>query len=112
MTNENSKVREVEIHDEQEGQRIDNFLLRELKGVPRSRIYRIVRKGEVRVNKKRIKPEYRLLLGDIVRIPPVRIAAPSSPARPSEKVQIYFEKDLYFLQNQGTLYWYLIHQSA
>lgn len=57
-------------HDE--GQRIDNFLLRELKGLPRSRIYRMLRKGEVRVNGSRVKPTHRLALGDEVRIPPVR----------------------------------------
>ena len=56
------------------GQRIDNFLRARLKGVPKSLVYRIVRKGEVRVNKKRIKPEYKLLEGDVVRIPPVRQA--------------------------------------
>ncbi len=56
------------------GQRIDNYLLRILKGVPRSRIYRILRKGEVRVNKGRVKPDYRLAEGDKVRIPPVRMA--------------------------------------
>ena len=56
------------------GQRIDNFLRARLKGVPKSLIYKIVRKGEVRVNKKRIKPEYKLVEGDTVRIPPVRQA--------------------------------------
>lgn len=56
------------------GQRIDNFLLTHLKGVPRSMIYRILRKGEVRVNRNRTKPEYRLAGGDVVRIPPMRIA--------------------------------------
>ncbi len=61
-----------EISDAQAGQRIDNFLLRYLKGVPKSRVYRIVRKGEVRVNKSRIKAEYKLCEGDVVRIPPVR----------------------------------------
>ncbi|MEA2029361.1 MAG: RluA family pseudouridine synthase [Campylobacterota bacterium] len=55
------------------GQRIDNFLLRVLKKVPKSKIYRIIRKGEVRVNKKRIKPEYKLQIGDVVRIPPIKI---------------------------------------
>jgi 23S rRNA pseudouridine955/2504/2580 synthase len=54
-------------------QRIDNFLLRVLKKVPKSKIYRIIRKGEVRVNKKRIKPEYKLQVGDEVRIPPIKI---------------------------------------
>jgi 23S rRNA pseudouridine955/2504/2580 synthase len=54
------------------GQRIDNFLLRHLKGVPRAKIYRILRKGEVRVNGGRIKPTYRLALNDRVRVPPIR----------------------------------------
>ena len=69
-----SRVVYFEISDDHAGQRIDNFLLRELKGVPKSRVYRILRKGEVRVNKSRIKPEYRLCEGDVVRIPPVRMA--------------------------------------
>lgn len=56
------------------GQRIDNFLLRELKGVPRSLIYRLIRKGEVRVNKGRVKPNRRLEVGDQVRVPPLRVA--------------------------------------
>lgn len=57
-----------------EGQRIDNFLLNYLKGVPKSFVYRILRRGEVRVNKGRIKASYRLQVGDQVRIPPVRVA--------------------------------------
>ncbi len=69
----NSKVQFVEITESQEGQRIDNFLIKTLKKLPRSRLYRIIRKGEVRVNKKRIKPEYKLCIGDLVRIPPVHL---------------------------------------
>ena len=61
-----------------EGQRIDNFLLAHLKGVPKSHVYRILRKGEVRINKGRIKPTYRLQAGDVMRIPPVRQAAVTS----------------------------------
>ncbi|GDY26148.1 ribosomal large subunit pseudouridine synthase C [Agarivorans sp. Toyoura001] len=64
----------VTVSDDEAGQRIDNFLLKRLKGVPKSRIYRILRKGEVRVNKKRVKPEYKLVGSDIVRIPPIRVA--------------------------------------
>ena len=75
-------VQWLDISTEQAGQRIDNFLLRFLKGVPKSRIYRLLRKGEVRVNKGRIKPEYRLKFGDQVRIPPVRVSE-SKPASPS-----------------------------
>lgn len=61
------------IASEEEGQRLDNYLIRILKGVPKSHIYRIVRAGEVRINKKRIKPHYRLKTGDYVRIPPIRL---------------------------------------
>lgn len=68
------KVQWVEISEENSGQRLDNFLITKLKGVPKTRIYRIIRKGEVRVNKGRIDNKYRLKIGDIVRIPPVRVA--------------------------------------
>ncbi|HHR5883963.1 TPA: 23S rRNA pseudouridine(955/2504/2580) synthase RluC [Providencia alcalifaciens] len=73
MKTEN-QVQFIDISDDEAGQRIDNFLLSKLKGVPKSMIYRIIRKGEVRVNKGRIKPEYKLLEGDQVRVPPVRVA--------------------------------------
>ncbi len=76
------KVCVVEVEEAYAGQRIDNFLLRELKGAPRSLIYRLLRKGEVRVNKGRAKAHYKLVAGDRVRIPPVRLehrgAAPAS----------------------------------
>ncbi|AMO82163.1 23S rRNA pseudouridine(955/2504/2580) synthase RluC [Obesumbacterium proteus] len=74
MNMNNTSVKLVTIAADEAGQRIDNFLRNQLKGVPKSMIYRIVRKGEVRINKKRIKPEYKLQPGDEVRIPPVRIA--------------------------------------
>jgi 23S rRNA pseudouridine955/2504/2580 synthase len=64
----------VEISAEEDGQRLDNYLLRILKGVPKSHVYRIVRAGEVRVNKKRARPSDRLCCGDRVRIPPVRVS--------------------------------------
>jgi len=67
-------IRFITITDEQAGQRIDNFLITQLKGLPKSRIYKALRKGEVRVNKKRVKPKYRLQADDQVRIPPVRVA--------------------------------------
>jgi len=70
----NHSVRMLETTQENAQQRIDNFLRLHLKGVPKSMIYRIIRKGEVRVNKKRIKPDYKLKSGDVVRIPPVRVA--------------------------------------
>ncbi|NNG13258.1 MAG: 23S rRNA pseudouridine(955/2504/2580) synthase RluC [Halobacteria archaeon] len=68
------KVRHVDVSAEEAGQRIDNFLARHLKGVPRSAIYRVLRRGEVRVNSGRIRPHYKLKAGDTVRIPPLRIA--------------------------------------
>ncbi len=68
------QVQLVEITEDNNDQRLDNFLITRLKGVPKSRIYRIVRKGEVRVNKSRVDVKYRLVTGDWVRIPPVRIA--------------------------------------
>lgn len=74
MKTENPSVQFVSVSADEAGQRIDNFLLARLKGVPKSMIYRILRKGEVRVNKKRAKPEYKLLAGDEIRIPPVRQA--------------------------------------
>jgi len=81
-----SAVTMVEVDSGYEGQRIDNFLLGRLKGVPRSYIYRILRRGEVRVNKGRIRASYRLQQGDIVRIPPVRVAEQSEVVRPHERV--------------------------
>jgi 23S rRNA pseudouridine955/2504/2580 synthase len=68
------------------GQRVDNYLLRHFKRVPRSRVYRLLRKGEVRVNKKRVTAEYRLCDGDELRLPPVRIEAESTPAAPSSSL--------------------------
>ncbi|WP_440055826.1 23S rRNA pseudouridine(955/2504/2580) synthase RluC [Pseudoalteromonas sp. T1lg65] len=68
------KVSFVTVSEDQEGQRIDNFLVTHLKGVPKSAVYKILRKGEVRVNKKRVKPVYKLQINDEIRIPPVRVA--------------------------------------
>ncbi|WP_045860020.1 23S rRNA pseudouridine(955/2504/2580) synthase RluC [Teredinibacter purpureus] len=78
-----SNVQLHTITEANEGQRLDNFLLGHLKGVPKSMIYRIIRKGEVRVNKGRAKPERKLVLGDIVRIPPVREAEGKVPVKAS-----------------------------
>ena len=70
----NQSVKMLTISEDEAGQRIDNYLLAKLKGVPKSLIYRILRKGEVRVNKGRIKPEYKLQNSDVVRVPPVRVS--------------------------------------
>lgn len=91
------KVRFVEIDNDDAGQRLDNFLRRYLKGVPKSHIYRIVRMGQVRINKGRSKPDYRLQTGDIVRIPPVRTATRQAPPKAGNlewlNTRILFEDD-------------------
>lgn len=82
------------IGEEAEGQRIDNYLLRVCKGVPKSHVYRILRSGEVRVNGKRVGPEHRLLQGDEVRIPPVQLSTEPKPAVPlGQKYRIVHEDD-------------------
>ncbi|MDA8363624.1 MAG: 23S rRNA pseudouridine(955/2504/2580) synthase RluC [Gammaproteobacteria bacterium] len=68
------RVRQVQVDAEHTGQRLDNFLIAQLKGVPRTHIYRLLRRGEVRINKGRSRADYRIRCGDIVRIPPVRTA--------------------------------------
>jgi 23S rRNA pseudouridine955/2504/2580 synthase len=78
------------------GQRIDNFLMRHFKAVPRSRVYRLLRKGEVRVNRKRVAAEYRIVTGDEVRLPPVRIDAGAEPGRPSESLKELVERAVIF----------------
>lgn len=76
------------------GQRIDNFLLRQFKNVPRSRVYRLLRKGEVRVNRKRIDAEYRLQTGDEVRLPPVRQEPEGTPTRPTDSLIDLIERSV------------------
>lgn len=100
-----SAVRIIEIDESQAGQRIDNFLLTLLKGVPRSKIYQILRKGEVRVNKGRIKAFYKIRAGDQIRIPPVRVAQRDKPvASPAiiKKLQdsIIYEDDEMLVLNK------------
>jgi len=77
------------------GQRIDNFLARILKGVPKSHLYRILRSGEVRINKGRAAPERRLAVGDVVRLPPIRTAAPRSDPRPPGRARPFRVPVLY-----------------
>jgi 23S rRNA pseudouridine955/2504/2580 synthase len=84
-------VTHVEVTEDDAGTRLDNFLVRQFKDVPRTHVFRLLRKGEVRVNKKRAKPDQRVQLGDIVRIPPVRRAEelppPESPRTASPSLQ-------------------------
>ncbi|USV59414.1 23S rRNA pseudouridine(955/2504/2580) synthase RluC [Aeromonas encheleia] len=106
MTQIHQQVQLLTIEAEHEGQRIDNFLKTQLKGVPKSLIYRILRKGEVRVNKKRIKPEYKLCPGDEVRVPPVRVAEknelPSANLGSIQRLesQILFEDEAMIVLNK------------
>ena len=93
-----SAASNVTIDEASDGQRIDNFLAKTLKGVPKSHIYRILRSGEVRVNKGRIDASYKLALNDVVRVPPIRVAANdkeviSAPATSVLESTIIFEDD-------------------
>lgn len=96
----------LEISEAHHGQRVDNFLLAHLKGVPKSRIYRMLRSGEVRVNKGRCDAGKRLNSGDIVRIPPIRVAAPkpavfvSAPLKHALQHNILFEDDTLLVINK------------
>lgn len=85
----------LEVGEESAGQRIDNFLLRLAKGVPKSHIYRILRSGEVRVNKGRIGADYKLRMADVVRVPPIRVAAKpeGAVAVPPREFDIVFEDE-------------------
>lgn len=91
-------VRFVEIDAESAGQRLDNWLIRELKGVPRSRIYRIIRKGEVRLNKHRVRPDTRLGAGDTLRLPPVRTGVPA-PVEGTPELHDIIEKSVIYEDN-------------
>ncbi|MFA6161965.1 MAG: 23S rRNA pseudouridine(955/2504/2580) synthase RluC [Methylobacter sp.] len=90
------KVQLVEITEENCDQRLDNFLITRLKGVPKSRIYRIVRKGEVRVNKGRVDVKYRLVSGDIVRIPPVRVAEKAEETFVGQSLKDALQKNILY----------------
>jgi 23S rRNA pseudouridine955/2504/2580 synthase len=84
----------VEVGEEAAGQRIDNFLVKIAKGVPKSHIYRILRSGEVRVNKGRVGAEYRLRQGDTIRVPPIRVAAPTvGVSAPPREFSTVFEDE-------------------
>lgn len=101
------QVNLIEIDENHDGQRIDNYLLSVLKGAPRSLVYRLLRKGEVRINKKRAKPDQRLMSGDVVRIAPVRIEEKkddglslSDRQLADIKAAVLFEDDFYIAINK------------
>src|SRR5688572_19915706 len=86
-----------EVEEESAGQRLDNYLTKLLKGVPKSHIYRILRSGEVRINSRRAAPGYRIQIGDRLRLPPVRTARPAvaRPQRPGQRLnaEVLYEDD-------------------
>jgi 23S rRNA pseudouridine955/2504/2580 synthase len=94
-----SGPRILDVDPEQQGQRLDNFLLARLKGVPRSYVYRIIRSGEVRINSRRARPATKIEAGDRVRVPPVRTSVRAAAATPSDELlerlesRILFEDD-------------------
>ncbi len=81
-------VNRLAVGEEGDGQRVDNFLRKILKGVPKSHIYRILRSGEVRVNRRRVGPDARLAAGDLLRIPPIRTAVPARAARAAPRLPV------------------------
>jgi 23S rRNA pseudouridine955/2504/2580 synthase len=88
-------VKNLTVDEESAGQRLDNFLLRHLKGVPKTHVYRIIRTGEVRINKGRASADTRVQTGDLVRMPPVRVSTPSpdAPVAPGREFPILFEDE-------------------
>ncbi|MGH1371554.1 MAG: 23S rRNA pseudouridine(955/2504/2580) synthase RluC [Cellvibrionaceae bacterium] len=96
------KVQLIEIDADRAGQRIDNFLMSQLKRVPKSLIYRVLRKGEVRVNKGRVKAEYKLKAGDVVRVPPVRVPDGKTVPDASEQLKSLLKGATLF-ENAGLL---------
>lgn len=100
------QVRFFTVDGDDAGQRIDNFLLKTLKGVPKSMIYRLLRKGEIRVNKKRTKPDYKLAADDTIRVAPIRVSEQKAPvstqlnAVASLEQKILFEDELFIVLNK------------
>jgi 23S rRNA pseudouridine955/2504/2580 synthase len=96
-----AEVRFLTVDEESAGQRLDNYLFRQLKGVPKTHVYRIIRSGEVRINKGRVQAETRVAAGDVLRLPPVRVAARDEPqpgdaapaAAPPREFPLLFEDD-------------------
>ena len=85
------EVRKIIIDENISGQRLDNFLINYLKGVPKSKIYSIIRKGEIRINSKRKKPSYKLFSGDELRVPPIRISKEESQFVPTNIISLIKE---------------------
>lgn len=97
-----AEVSFLEIDADQAGQRLDNFLIARLKGVPRSKIYNVIRKGEVRVNKGRTKAEYKLVAGDVIRVPPIRTAEAGTEAKASHQMMNLLANSILY-EDEGLL---------
>ena len=82
------EVKKIIINENISGQRLDNFLLNQLKGVPKSKIYSIIRKGEIRINSKRKKPSYKLVIGDEIRVPPIKTSSKESLFVPTNVIAL------------------------
>lgn len=89
-------IQHLTVTNDHSGQRLDNFLISRLKGLPKSHLYRIIRKGELRINKKRVNPDYRLQEGDIIRIPPLRLTPPIKENSLNKKLTALLEKAIIF----------------
>jgi len=102
MTNTTQQtVRHLSIDEAADGQRLDNFLINLLKGVPKSHIYRLIRSGQVRVNKSRAKQTQRLNTGDVVRVPPVRVAErPLTPSKTDYSPEFLYQDEFLWIVNK------------
>lgn len=94
-----SKVQLFTVSEDEEGQRLDNYLVTRMKGVPKSAVYRVIRKGEVRVNKGRAKPDRRLQSGDVVRVPPLRLAETQPVAAPGQSLVHHLQQAILYDQD-------------
>ena len=90
-----SEVKKITINYDLEGQRLDNFLINLLKGVPKSKIYSIIRKGEIRINSRRKKPSYKLYEGDEIRIPPIKVSSKKNKFVASNIVSLIKDSIIY-----------------
>jgi len=95
------QVRFLTVDEESAGQRLDNYLFRHLKGVPKTHVYRVIRSGEVRLNKGRAQADARIATGDVVRLPPLRVAEPAAaPPAPARAFDLLYEDEALIAVNK------------
>ena len=102
MNTKSDKVQKIIVDNDHSGQRLDNFLLNFLKGVPKSKIYSIIRKGEVRVNSSRKKVSYKIVEDDLIRIPPLNIATASKNVPPSSFIKVLQKNIIYEYKSRNS----------